>query len=159
MVNLMANKMESSAKENVNKNLDINFNDWFSFVDTDIDNFKNTVNNEKPVLLQLSDKSKYYNGYFSRLNDDEMILLLTPCNLSKYIVENRFLLDHESVVDFIQNAPIAVHATGLSGEIIWANKYEHELLQYDEGQLINKNLIDVSTIIKKYYPIFVVLIR
>ena len=127
----------------VKRNVDRNFGDYFSFVDTKNENCMSSFD-ENPVLIKFIEQSLYFYAHFSNLNDDIMIMLLTPCLLSKEIVENSFLREHENVVDFIENAPLVAHARTITGEYLWANKYEHKLLGYEPGELVGKNKAEVN---------------
>ena len=129
-----------------------------SFIDPSVnDNFEIMACDENiPVLLKLvNSESKYYYGYFSDLNDDELILLLTPCMLSKKTIENKFLRNHEQVVEFLENAPVSAHALNSDAEIIWMNKLQHSMFGYNDGELHNKKFEDVSFILVNhiYYHI------
>ena len=125
------------------------FNDYFSFIDLifhDVFEDVNYIYDEKSVLIKiLKQPSKlYFNGYFSRLDDSTIILMLTPCFLSNSIIENPFLRNHENLVDIIENAPLAIHINNISGEFIWTNKFEQELLGYSNDELVGKNITEVS---------------
>ena len=125
------------------------FNDYFSFIDLIFHNVfedANYIYDEKPVLIKLLKKSskQFFNAYFSQLDDNTIILLLTPNFLSNSIIENPFLRNHENTVDLIENAPIAINIKKISGEYIWANKFQQKLLGYSNDELVGKNINEVS---------------
>lgn len=126
------------------------FNDYFSFVDVTWDKFSENmphVFDEHPFLIkflkQQSRSYKYFYGHFSHLDSGTIILVLTPCLLSNSIVENPFLRNHENVVDVIENAPLAIHIKHITGEFIWTNKFEQELLGYKNDELVERNIKEV----------------
>ena len=120
------------------------FDDCFTSVDVPKNDLQlqKLIYDDKPVLLNV--KTKYYHGYFSQLSEESLILLLTPCLLKKNVIENKFLRNHESVVDFLENAPIGVHALNSDSEIIWMNEFERKLLGYEYEELHGKVMEDVS---------------
>jgi hypothetical protein len=129
------------------------FDDCFSIVQNTFDNLKSEkIDDEKPILLKvMNGQPKYYYGYFSPLNDTDLILLLTPCHLKKKVVENEFLRNHEQVVDFIENAPIGAHAFNSKGEIIYMNICQHKMLGFYDGEAYGKKMDDVSLMWSLFY--------
>ena len=127
---------------------DTTFSDYFTFVDSQVDGeqLQNLISADNPVLLKvLNGQTMYYNGYFSSLDDTNLILLLTPCLLKKNVIENKFLRNHEQVVDFLENAPIGLHSMNAKSEIVWMNKLERTLLGFEcEEEVRGKNVDDVS---------------
>ena len=46
----------------------------------------------------------------------------------------------EDIIDFIENAPMAMHCVNGSGIIIWANQAELDLLGYRKEEYLNKHI-------------------
>ena len=149
----------------------INFDDIFKIIDNNNVTFdiftQNETFDEKPYLIKLlntntnnnnnnNTSSSYYHGYFSQVDQSSLILLLTPCLLKNEIIENEFLRNHENVIDVIENAPIPIHICKSSGEYIWANKNEYQLLGCPIGDLRGKNVSEVN--IRIYILIIVFII-
>jgi hypothetical protein len=124
-----------------------NFNEFFIPVEKlTYDIFNRDHFDDKPILLTIINSKSSYYGYFSYLDPSTLILLLTPCFLKQEIIENEFLRNHEYVVDFIEYAPICIHACTSTGEYIWANSQEHNVLGCSIGELYGKNISEVSLI-------------
>ena len=102
----------------------------------------------------MNGQTNYYYGYFSNMSDEDLVLLLIPCYLTKRIIENKFLRNHEHVVDFIENAPVCAYAFDNEGQILWMNTLQHNILGCNEVETNGKKVIDVSrflaTMISKY---------
>ena len=124
------------------------FHSYFTIVDSQEDGveLQNLISANNPVILNvMNGQSIYYNGYFSSMDDESLILLLTPCLLKKNVIENKFLRNHEQVVDFLENAPIGLHSMNAKSEIVWMNKLERTLLGFEcEEEVRGKNVDDVS---------------
>lgn len=149
-VNPAMNKLiDEVADINESANHDTFINDYVRFVDLTWENIAHDSNsyNNKPVLIKLLMKTsdQYFYGHFSHLDNDIMILILTPCLLTHSIIENPFLRNHEDVVDVIENAPLAIHIKHITGEILWLNKFEQELLGYTNDELVGRNIKEVRT--------------
>ena len=132
-----------------NKLIGSHFDSYFHFMEDEFDSFLTAnFDQTKPYILRFKDNAmiKYFYGHFSHMNDETIILLLTPCLLKKEIIENSFLRNHEYVVDFIENAPLCIHACDPSsgGKFLWANALQCKILGVPESKLVGKCLSEVN---------------
>ena len=71
----------------------------------------------------------------------------TIINDSKLFPEgNKFLNNHANLVDFLENAPRPLHSVSETGKILWANKYELDILGYKPDEYIGHDIGEVSNI-------------
>lgn len=54
-------------------------------------------------------------------------------------------IDIEDIVDYIEEAPIALHLLSASGHVLWSNKTHRDLLGYSAEEMTGKHLSDFST--------------
>lgn len=132
------------------------FDVCFSFIDNNItfQSLTSSIISESPVLMKLlkskSDYSFYY-GHLTNKDNENVILLLTPCLLKQYIIDNSFLRNHESLADCLENAPLAIHISETNGQVLWANDFTHKLTGCDQGKLTGRNISDVSILVISIY--------
>lgn len=145
-----------------NKLIGSHFDSYFHFMEDEFDSFLTAnFDQTKSYILRFKDNTliKYYYAHFSHMDDETIILLLTPCLLKKEIIENSFLRNHEYVVDLIENAPICIHACDPSsgGKLLWANALESKILGVPESKLVGKCITEVglsSLICYLYFTIY-----
>jgi len=80
---------------------------------------------------------KHFDWFISR-TEDRVILLGDPCTEEDVVQRDK---DAE-LIDFFQNAPIALHWLSGQGIVLWANKTEMNVLGYSEEEYIGQPIMN-----------------
>ena len=70
------------------------------------------------------------------------------CESKNISNSNEFLSNHANLVDFLENAPRPLHAVLGTGKILWANKFELNVLGYQPEEYIGHDIGEVSCNLK-----------
>ena len=99
-----------------------------------------------------------YKDYFwiAKKINDECIMIRGSLDIVKYSMpQNENMNFSEALLDFFQNAPIALHWLTASGHVLWANTTEFECLGYAKeeyiGHHISEYMVDEDFALKKTF--------